>query len=85
MEALADYLTRQTAPRAYKDVHARGLLAASLLAQAGGDMISYFETEQQHYLEDADLLRIEAETEMKNFVAGLRTAAQPASSKQGNG
>ena len=85
VEALAGYLMTQTAPRAYKDVHARALLAASLLAQAGGDMISYFETEQQHYLEDADLLRIEAETEMKNFVAGLRTTAQPASSKQGNG
>jgi len=88
IEALADFLSKQTAPREYKDLHPRGVLAASLLSQATGYLVSYFETEQKHYLDDADLLKSEAKTEMNNFVAGLKTLAgedAAISITQGNG
>ena len=89
IEALATFLSTQTAPRAYRNVHAHGLLAASLLAQAGGNLVSYFETEQKHYLDDADLLQDEAKNAMKDFLAGLKTTEagqQPViSAEQGNG
>jgi tetratricopeptide (TPR) repeat protein len=88
IEALATYLTTQTAPRPYKDVHPHGVFATSLLAQIGGNMVSYFETERKHYLDDAGLLKDNAKAEMQDFVAGLKTVAagQPAANpKQGNG
>ena len=90
IEALATFLSTQTAPKAYKDVHPHGVLATSLLAQAAGELVSYFETEQQRHLDDADLLQSEAKTEMKDFAAGLNklnaAGQQPVTNpKEGNG
>ena len=89
IDALATFISNQTAPKAYKDIHPRSVLATSLLAQAGGYIVSYLETEQEHYQEQADLLRDEAKTEMNDFVTGLKTAAgnqhAVVSPKEGNG
>ena len=88
IEALATFISTQTAPKAYKYLHPRGMLATSLLAQAGGYMVSYFETEQKHYLEDAELLQSEAKTEMKDFSTALEILTREnaaVSPTQGNG
>lgn len=74
IEALADYLSTQTAPDGYKDAHSHGVLAVSLIAQASGYMVSYFETEKLYYLEQATLLQNEAKTEMDTFIKGLSKA-----------
>ena len=71
IEALASYLSTQTAPDGYKDIHSHGVLAVSLLAQASGYMVSYFETEKQYYMEQATLLQNEAKTEMGTFAQGF--------------
>lgn len=64
IEALAGYLSTQTAPSDYREAHSHGVLAASLLAQAGGYLVSYLETEKQYYKDQASLLQSEAKTEI---------------------
>ena len=71
IEALAGFLSTQTAPDGYKEAHPHGVLATSLLAQAGGYMISYLESEQRHDLEQAGLLQAEARTEIELFTRAL--------------
>jgi len=72
VDALTGFLSTQTAPGAYRDVHPHGVLAVNLLAQAAGYLISYLETERQHYAEQALLLQAEARTEMSLFAKAVR-------------
>jgi len=67
IEALAGYLSTQTAPSDYREAHSHGVLAASLLAQAGGYLVSYLETEKQYYKDQASLLQSEAKTEIDTY------------------
>lgn len=71
IEALASFLSTQTAPADFRTAHSHGVLAVSLLAQAGGYMVSYLETEKDHYLEEASLLQTEAKTELAIFAKGV--------------
>jgi len=72
IEALLDYLTGQTVPREYKDAHSHAVLATSLLAQAGGYLISYLETEKSYYMEQAGLLQSEAATELALYSKAVK-------------
>jgi hypothetical protein len=67
IEALASFLSTQTAPASFKEAHSHGVLAVSLLAQAGGYLVSYLETEKQYYQDQAVLLQDEAKTELSLF------------------
>lgn len=67
IEALAGYLSTQTAPSDYREAHSHGVLATSLLAQAGGYLVSYLETEKAHYRDQASLLQSEAKTEIDTY------------------
>ena len=72
IDALAGFLSAQTAPKDYREAHSHGVLAVSLLAQAAGYMVSYLETEKRNYAEQARLLRSEAKTELNLFAAAIR-------------
>ena len=75
IEALANYLSTQTAPAAYKAAHAHAVLGVSLLAQAAGYAVSYLETERKPYLDQAKQLQIEAQTEMGMFAKAIQQPA----------
>ena len=67
IDALASFLSTQTAPGDYKGAHSHGVLGVSLLAQTSGYMVSYLETEKRSYIDQAKQFQTEAETEMRLF------------------
>lgn len=74
-DALSAYLTAQSVPDASRKVYSHAVLAASLLAQASSNMVSFFETEKDHYLEQASILQKEAKTEYDTFAKGSQGAS----------
>lgn len=77
IDALDAFLSKQTAPDGFKAAHAHAVLSVSLLAQAGGSVVSYLETEKRHYSEEADTLQGEAKSEMDVFSKALGKDQQP--------
>jgi len=71
IEALAGHLSTQTAPSEYREAHSHGVLATSLLTQAGGYVVSYLETEKQYYRDQASLLLAEANAEMDTYAKAV--------------
>ncbi len=71
IDALATYLSTQTAPAGFKEANPHGVLATSLLSQASGYMLTYLETEKASYKEQAALLVNEAKTEMSLFLKAV--------------
>ncbi len=63
-EALAEFLSGQSIPEEYKASHAHGLLAVSMLSQSAGSLLSYLETDKSGYADQAELLRMEARSEL---------------------
>lgn len=71
IEALAGHLSTRTAPSEYREAHSHGVLATSLLTQAGGYVVSYLETEKQYYRDQASLLLAEANDEMDTYAKAV--------------
>jgi len=72
IDALAGFLSTQTAPAQFKEANKHGVLAVNLLAQAAGYTVSYLETEKQHYIDESDVQATEAKTELTLFSNALR-------------
>ena len=67
ISALEGFLSKQPVAGSLKSAHAHAMLAVSLLAQAGGSVVSFLETEKQHYADEASLLQGEAGKELDQF------------------
>lgn len=63
-EALAEFLSGESVPEEYKASRAHGLLAVSMLSQSAGSLLSYLETDKSGYADQAELLRVEARSEL---------------------
>ncbi|MHB0997932.1 MAG: tetratricopeptide repeat protein [Armatimonadota bacterium] len=71
VDALIDILSNEKIPAKYITAHAHIILSTSLLSQASGSLVSYFETEKSHYLDQADVLQTEAQNEMDIFIKAI--------------
>lgn len=71
IDALASYLSAQTAPSSFKEGNSHGVLATSLLSQASGYLVTFMETDKQYYKEQALLLENEAKTEIALFAKAV--------------
>jgi tetratricopeptide (TPR) repeat protein len=72
IDALADMLSAEAGPTYIKDVHWHGVLAVSLLSQATGNLLAYFETDKIERRDDADLLMTEAKSEMGVYTKSIK-------------
>jgi len=66
-DAVAAFFSTQSVQSNGSEAHSHGMLAVSLLAQAAGCMVSYLETEKEHYFTQATLLISEAKNELSLF------------------
>lgn len=64
IDSLSRLVDAEKAPEAYIDAHPHAVLAINLLSQACGFLVSYFETEKGHYLEESVIMQNEANIEM---------------------
>ena len=67
IEALDKFVSALQTNGSSKRTFSHAALAVSLLAQSNGYTLSFLETEQIHYLQQSDLLRSEARTELQQF------------------
>ncbi|MHB1457899.1 MAG: tetratricopeptide repeat protein [Armatimonadota bacterium] len=67
IDAFSDFVMKQKAPAKAAIAHSHALLAVNLLSQEYGSMVSYFETEKRHYLDQAGVFSSEAQTEMDAY------------------
>lgn len=64
IDAFSEFSMKQKASTKAMNAHSHALLAINLLSQECGSLVSYFETEKSHYLDQANVYSSEAKTEM---------------------
>lgn len=64
IDAFSDFMMKEKAPAKAVNAHSHAMLAISLLSQECGSLVSYFETEKRHYLDESDVFLSESKTEM---------------------
>ncbi|MFA6666040.1 MAG: tetratricopeptide repeat protein [Armatimonadota bacterium] len=72
IDALADMISAESGPAYFKEIHWHGVLAVSLLSQATGNMLAYFETDKIERRDEADLLITEAKSEMGLYTKAVK-------------
>lgn len=64
IESLYNFVTNTKVPDKYKEANSHAVFAIGLLSQSCSSLISYFETEKGHYLDESAVFMAEAVNEM---------------------
>ena len=67
IDAFSNFASKEKVPAKVMAAHSHAMLALNLLSQECGSMVSYFETEKRHYLDQSDVFSSEAQNEMDAY------------------